>query len=189
MASPARQEKSRSTLKQTKYHREHDANRNCNRQNAERLQQFGHGSPGAKEISGEGYGEIIAVGNELIAPVPGCSPRSGRPPTRRGFLMYYSYTLRAHDRPGEDSSGDAPREQRTSFFMEISNVGTLFSWLATVALLMPRRDPIYCSRDFAFKQGWTVVFTHVRHWLEYDAVALAALLIGIGVVTLIVLSV
>ena len=56
-----------SALKQTKYHREHDANRNGNRQNAERLQQFGHGSPGAKQISGEGYGEIIAVGNDLIA--------------------------------------------------------------------------------------------------------------------------
>jgi hypothetical protein len=54
---------------------------------------------------------------------------------------------------------------------------------------MPRRDPIYYSRDFAFKQGRTVVFTHVRLWLEYDAVALAALFIGIGVVALIVLSV
>ncbi len=33
------------------------------------------------------------------------------------------------------------------------------------------------------------MFTDIRHWLEYDSVALAVLFIGIGIVTLFVLSI
>ena len=41
----------------------------------------------------------------------------------------------------------------------------------------------------AFGQGMDIMLSDNRHWLEYDPVALAVLLIGIGFVELIVLSI
>jgi hypothetical protein len=40
----------------------------------------------------------------------------------------------------------------------------------------------------AVRIGMDVMFSDCRHWLEYDSVALAVLLVGIGIVELIVLS-
>jgi len=41
----------------------------------------------------------------------------------------------------------------------------------------------------AFGQRVDIMRTNIRRWLEYDAVALTVLLIGIGVVALLVLSI
>jgi len=40
----------------------------------------------------------------------------------------------------------------------------------------------------AFEQGMDIMHTDIRHLLEYDTVALAALFLGLGVVELLVLS-
>jgi hypothetical protein len=45
------------------------------------------------------------------------------------------------------------------------------------------------SEKWRLNTGWTVVLSDNRHWLEYDPVALAVLLIAIACVELIVLSI
>jgi hypothetical protein len=40
-----------------------------------------------------------------------------------------------------------------------------------------------------FEQRMEIMFTDIRHWLEYDSVALAVLFVGMGTVTLLVLSI
>ena len=40
-----------------------------------------------------------------------------------------------------------------------------------------------------FEQWMAVMRTDIRHWLEYDSVALAALFIGMGIVGLLALSI
>ena len=51
--------------------------------------------------------------------------------------------------------------------------------------------PIYSPTQeiTAFEHRMDIMLSDNRHWLEYDAVALAVLLIGIGCVELIVLSI
>jgi hypothetical protein len=44
------------------------------------------------------------------------------------------------------------------------------------------------KKKMTFEQRLDVMHTDIRHWLEYDSVALAALFIGLGVVELLVLG-
>jgi hypothetical protein len=47
---------------------------------------------------------------------------------------------------------------------------------------------LWRKKKMAFEQRMDIVLTY-WHWLEYDSVALAVLLTGIGLVTLLVLSI
>jgi hypothetical protein len=50
--------------------------------------------------------------------------------------------------------------------------------------------PIYVrSQETAFEQRMDVMLTDIRHWLEYDSVALAVLFLGMGMVAMLVLSI
>ena len=46
-----------------------------------------------------------------------------------------------------------------------------------------------CLRSGRSNRGIDVMFSNYRHWLEYDHVSLAVLLVGVGFVELIVLSI
>src|SRR5262249_17345319 len=63
----------------------------------------------------------------------------------------------------------------------------------TVAASSPEsfRQPVFetCLRPGRSKRGIDVMLSNYRHWLEYDHVSLAVLLVGVGFVELIVLNI
>jgi len=63
----------------------------------------------------------------------------------------------------------------------------------TVAASSPESfwQPVFetCLRPGRSKRGIEVMLSNYRHWLEYDHVSLAVLLVGVGFVELIVLNI
>ena len=54
---------------------------------------------------------------------------------------------------------------------------------------VPAGPPIVAMEKNGVRIGMDVMLSDYRHWLEYDSVALAVLLVGIGLVELIVLRI
>jgi len=59
----------------------------------------------------------------------------------------------------------------------------------TVASSVPLESHATVFESSGVRIGIDVMFSDYRHWLEYDPVALAVLLVGVGFVKLIVLSI
>ena len=73
--------------------------------------------------------------------------------------------------------------------MLINKTVARFSEVVSVIGVPVEVPPMIVMEENGVRIGMDVMLSDYRHWLEYDSVALAVLLVGIGFVELIVLSI